>query len=227
MKPGAGQGSPLRVAPGVCRCSVPGPMMGDTSSGVVARRMWPSSVASFGSVTHAPADPRVLYRDTAVNITSVKGGAREPQSGFPDGARGEEGGGAGQDERAREQPRDDFDRGFWDWYYEVRARNNFGMIAMSGTKASLVAMSAGGVITTVEQFGVGFFRPIWFRTRFVSSARALKTNSTSGSRRPVSPSPCSTTPIWCTGRSSVTRRSLFTWGRTCPSSRRNDARRIW
>ena len=34
-KPGAGQGSPLRVAPGVCRGSVPGPMMGDTPSGVL------------------------------------------------------------------------------------------------------------------------------------------------------------------------------------------------
>ena len=36
-------------------------MMGDTPSGVVARRMWPSSVASLGRVTHAPADS-TLYR---------------------------------------------------------------------------------------------------------------------------------------------------------------------
>ena len=35
--------------------------MGDTPSGVVARRMWPSSVASLGRVTHAPADS-TLYR---------------------------------------------------------------------------------------------------------------------------------------------------------------------
>ena len=35
-------------------------MMGDTPSGVVARRIQPSGVASFGRVTHAPADPRVL-----------------------------------------------------------------------------------------------------------------------------------------------------------------------
>ena len=40
---------------------MPGPMMGDTPSGVVARRMWPSSVASLGRVTHAPADS-TLYR---------------------------------------------------------------------------------------------------------------------------------------------------------------------
>ena len=39
-----------------------------------------------GELTHGPADPGALYSDTAVNITSVWGGAREPQSGFPDGA---------------------------------------------------------------------------------------------------------------------------------------------
>ena len=63
MKPGAGQGSPLRVAPGVCRGSVPGPMMGDHSFGSccpedVAVRCRPPS----GELTHAPADPRALYR---------------------------------------------------------------------------------------------------------------------------------------------------------------------
>ena len=35
-------------------------------------------------VTHAPADPRALYRAMTVIITSVQGGAREPQSGFLD-----------------------------------------------------------------------------------------------------------------------------------------------
>ena len=49
------------MAPGVCRCSVTSPI-GDTPSGVVARRTSPSGVASFGRVTHAPADPRALYR---------------------------------------------------------------------------------------------------------------------------------------------------------------------
>ena len=51
-KPRAGQGSPLRVTPGVCRCSETSPMMGDTPSGVVARRTCPSGVASFGSREH-------------------------------------------------------------------------------------------------------------------------------------------------------------------------------
>ena len=60
--PCRGQGSPLRVASGVCRCSVTSPIMGDAASGVVARRTCPSGVASFGRVTHAPADPRALYR---------------------------------------------------------------------------------------------------------------------------------------------------------------------
>ena len=36
----------------------------------------------------APADPRALYSDTGQHFTSVWGGAREPQSGFPDGAGG-------------------------------------------------------------------------------------------------------------------------------------------
>ena len=31
---------------------MPGPMMGDTPSGVVARRMWPSSVASLDSTLY-------------------------------------------------------------------------------------------------------------------------------------------------------------------------------
>ena len=69
---------------------MPGPMMGDTPSGVVAVRMWPSRVASFGRVTHAPADPEPCTERATVFITSVWGGAWEPQSGFPDDAgRGE------------------------------------------------------------------------------------------------------------------------------------------
>ena len=38
-------------------------MMGDTPSGVVARRIQPSGVASFGRVTHAAADPRALCEE--------------------------------------------------------------------------------------------------------------------------------------------------------------------
>ena len=37
-----------------------GPMKGDTPSRVVAQRIQPSGVASFGRVTHAPPDPRAL-----------------------------------------------------------------------------------------------------------------------------------------------------------------------
>ena len=77
---------------------MPGPMMGDTPSGVVARRMWPSHVASFGRVTHAPADPRALYRPSDEHYYICLGRRPEPQSGFPDGAGregavGEAGGG--------------------------------------------------------------------------------------------------------------------------------------
>ena len=44
-----------------------------------------------GELTHAPANPRVLYRAMTVFFTSVWGCAREPQSGFPDGAGGKGG----------------------------------------------------------------------------------------------------------------------------------------
>ena len=69
--------------PGCLQGQRVGPMMGDTPYEVVARRACPSGVASLGRVTHAPADPTVRYD---VIVTSVLGGAREPQSGFPDGA---------------------------------------------------------------------------------------------------------------------------------------------
>ena len=58
---------------------------------------------------------------------------------------------AGGEERAREQLRD-FVRGFCFWYYEVRLVNNFGMIAKSGTKASLVAM----VLAALSSSGSAF-----------------------------------------------------------------------
>ena len=45
--------------PGVCSCSETSPMMGGTPYGVAARRTCPSSVTSFGRVTHAPAYSRV------------------------------------------------------------------------------------------------------------------------------------------------------------------------
>ena len=59
--------------------------MGDTPSGVVARRMWPLRVDRLRVVDPRPGKPH-LYRAMTVFITSVQGCAREPHSGFPDGA---------------------------------------------------------------------------------------------------------------------------------------------
>ena len=76
----------LRVSQGVCRGSETSPMMGSTPYRAAAPRTCPSSVASLrGRETHGPADSRVVQCDTTVFITSVWGGARESQSGFPDG----------------------------------------------------------------------------------------------------------------------------------------------
>ena len=49
--------------------------MGDTPSGVVAWRTCPSGVASFGRVTHAPADPRALYRAILRSLLHLSGAA--------------------------------------------------------------------------------------------------------------------------------------------------------
>ena len=62
-----------------------GPMMGDTPSGVVAWRMWPSRVDRLQVVDPRTRQTPPVQSDTTVIITSVQGGAREPQSGFPDG----------------------------------------------------------------------------------------------------------------------------------------------
>ena len=56
--------------------------MGDTLSGVVARRMWP------GELTDAPGEPQPVQSDTAANHTPAHGGAQKPQSGYLDGVGG-------------------------------------------------------------------------------------------------------------------------------------------
>ena len=56
VKPGASQG--------FCKYSETSPIIGSTLYGVAARRACPSSVTSFGRVTHAPADPRALCEAT-------------------------------------------------------------------------------------------------------------------------------------------------------------------
>ena len=68
--------------PGVCKGSATSPMMGDTSPGVVARRTCPSGVASFGRVTHAPADLRARSERYCGELTFLCGAApRNPKVG--------------------------------------------------------------------------------------------------------------------------------------------------
>ena len=61
----------LGASRGFCQGSVPGPMMGDTLSGVVAWRMWPSRVDRFRVVDPRPGKPHLYKSDTTVIVTSV------------------------------------------------------------------------------------------------------------------------------------------------------------
>ena len=94
VRPSQGLTGEARSRPGVTVAGGPrgsagaawtSPMMGDTPSGVVARRTCPSGVASFGRVTHAPADPRALHRATRRSMSHRQGRRPKPQSGFLDG----------------------------------------------------------------------------------------------------------------------------------------------
>ena len=78
--------------------------MGDTPSGVVARRMWPSRVHRLRVVDLHPGEPQSVQSDATNIITFVLGGAQQPQSGSLDGVGGRRGGlrrgsggGAGED----------------------------------------------------------------------------------------------------------------------------------
>ena len=181
--------------------------MGDTPSGVVARRMWPSSVASFGRVTHAPADPRALSRASDEHYYISLGGAREPQSGFPDGA-GRGGRLAG---RALVNNLGTF---------ATIEGSGFGMTKNEHVKGVLGAHECWR--RHLRQFGVGFLSAYLIRTRFASTARTMKMNSTSGVRS-VTPSPCRTTPRMIHVEVKRGTKIIFYLRRTSPSSWRYDA----
>ena len=109
-----------------------GPMMGDFVRGVSP---------PFGAERPTPLPASPVQSDTTVNITSVWSGAR-PKVGSRMVLGGRRAVGAGQEERAREQPRDDrqiWFQGFLGGYACWRHISMVGQFGPGFSSASLVS----------------------------------------------------------------------------------------
>ena len=193
---------------GVGKGSETGPMMGDTPSGVVARR-----TLSVEWRRLRVSDPRPYrhhlhrtIRRSVLHLSGAAPGSPEVGSRMVQGRSEAESGVGGFFHDKTDSTITIEDSGVS--FSKNELVINFGTIAQSDTKAFLVAMSAGGDI--LGCLGLASFRPIWFGQGSCRQQETMKTNSTSGSRRPVSPSPCRKTPRLCTGRSCEERRSFST-----------------